>query len=454
MTTVLTDLFLPLRERLTGSLVTSTDGYWDVARAAWVLNVDQRPSAVVHAETAEDVAATVDFAREHGLRVAAQGTGHNAAPLGDLAGTLLLKTARMRGITIDPARRTARVEAGVLWQELTEAAAAHGLAGLVGSSPDVGVVGYTVGGGLSWFGRKHGLACSALRSAEVVTADGQVRVVDADHDADLFWALRGGGGGVAVVTALELQLWPVSEVQAGALFWPVERGPDVWRAWRSWVDTLPDETTTWARYMSFPPFPEVPEPLRGNAFVIVEACHLGDAAEAAALLAPMRALGPALDTVATLPTTALSSVHMDPEHPVPSAGEGMLLADLPEQAVEQLVRVGGHGSGSPLLSLEVRHLGGSLARPADGALGSLRAQFAVFAVGIAADPVSEQRVRTHCDVVRSALAPWDAGCSYLNFTERSAAPSEFFAPDALARLQQVKQRYDADDLVRSNHPVR
>ena len=453
MTTVLTDLFLPLRERLTGSLVTSSDGYWDVARAAWVLNVEQRPSAVVHAESAADVAAAVDFAREHGLRVAPQGTGHNAAPLGDLAGTLLLKTSRMRGITIDPDRRTARVEAGVLWQELTEAAAEHGLSGLAGSSPDVGVVGYTVGGGLSWFGRKHGLSCSALLAAEVVTADGQLRTVDADHDADLFWALRGGGGGVAVVTALELRLWPLQEVQAGALFWPVERGAEVWRAWRSWVDALPEETTTWARYMSFPPVPDVPEPLRGGAFVVVEACHLGDADEAAALLAPMRALGPALDTFATIPTTALSRVHMDPEQPVPAAGEGMMLADLPEEAIEQLVRVGGPGSGSPLLSLEVRHLGGQLARAADGALESLRARFAVFAVGVTPDPVSEAHVRAHCDAVRAALAPWDAGCSYLNFTERSAAPSEFFTAEALARLRQVKQRYDAGDLVRSNHPV-
>ena len=452
MTTVLTDLFLPLREQLTGSLVTSSDGYWDVARAAWVLNVDQRPSAVVHAETVADVVAAVDFAREHGLRIAAQGTGHNAAPLGDLAGTLLLKTARMRGITIDPERHTARIEAGVLWQELTEAAAEHGLAGLVGSSPDVGVVGYTVGGGLSWFGRKHGLACSAVVAAEVVTADGQVRHVDADHDADLFWALRGGGG-VAVVTALELRLLPVREVQAGALFWPAERGADVWDAWRSWVDTLPDETTTWARFMSFPPIPEVPEPLRGNSYVIVEACHLGDAGEVDALLAPMRELGPVLDTVATMPTTSLSRVHMDPEQPVPCAGEGMMLADLPGEAVEQLVRVGGHGSGSPLLSLEVRHLGGQLSREAEGALGALRAKFAVFAVGVTPDPVTEQVVRTHCDAVRAALAPWDAGCSYLNFTERSAAPSEFFSSDALARLRQVKQRYDAEDLVRSNHPV-
>ena len=378
MTMLDTDLFLPLRRRLAGSLVTGTDGYWDVARAAWVLNADQRPSAVVHPQDAADVAATVDFARAHGLRVAAQGTGHNAAPLGDLAGTLLIKTSRMRGITIDRERRTAWVQAGVVWQELTEAAALHGLAGLLGSSPDVGVVGYTLGGGLSWFGRKHGLACNAVLAAEVVTADGAVRRVDAEHDPDLFWALRGGGGSFAVVTAVQVRLWPIREVQAGAVFWPVEAGAEVWSAWRRWVDTLPEDTTTWARYISFPPLPMVPEPMRGRQFVVVEACHLGDAAEADALLAPMRALSPVMDTVGTMPTTALSRVHMDPEEPVPCAGDGMMLADLPEEAVAELVRVGGAGSGSPLLSLEVRHLGGGLARTADGALDRLHGRFTVF----------------------------------------------------------------------------
>jgi hypothetical protein len=430
--TITTDPFTSLRARLTGQLVTCAGGYWDIARAAGVANVDQRPSAVVQAESAADVAATVTFAREHGLRVAPQGTGHNAAPLGDLDGTILLKTARMRGITIDVVRRTAWVEAGVLWQDLTEAAAEHGLAGLIGSSPDVGVIGYTVGGGLSWFGRKHGLSCNAVLAAEVVTADGQVRRIDAEHDPDLFWALRGGGGSLGVVTALELQLWPVHDVYAGALFWPVERGDDVWLEWRERVDTLPEEMTTWARYMHFPPFPDVPEPLRGKPFVIVEACYLGDAKEADRLLAPMRRLAPAMDTFATIPTTALSKVHMDPEHPVPCVGDGMMLADLPEEAVDALVRVGGAGSGSPLLSLEVRHLGAALSRPGDGALGSLRGRFAVYAVGVTHDHVSERLVKDHCDAVRAALQPWDAGCGHLNFTDRHAPPSYFFAPDAYA----------------------
>ena len=447
------DVFGPLRARLTGALVVRTDGWWDTARAAWNLAVDQQPSAVVDAHDASDVVATVDFARQHGLRVAPQGTGHNAAPLGALRGTILLKTHRMRGISVDPVAGTAWVEAGVLWQELVDATAPYGLCGLLGSSPDVGVVGYTLGGGLSWFGRKHGLSCSSVVAAQVVTADGVLRRVDAHHDPELFWALRGGGGDFGVVTALELQLYPIAEVHAGALFWPAERGEDVWLTWREWVDTLPEDMTTWARFMQFPPLPDVPEPLRGGSFMIVEACHLGSRDEADALLADLRRLAPVMDTFATIPTGALPHVHMDPEHPVPATGEGMLLAELPQEAVRELVRLGGAASGSPLLSLEVRHLGGALARAGTGALPSLRGRFAVFAVGMAPDAAAAAVVNDHCDALLAALAPWDSGSRYLNFAERSADPSAFFPPTTLARLRDVKARYDAGDVLRSNHPV-
>jgi hypothetical protein len=447
------DAFAALRPRLRGRLVVRADGWWDAARAAWNLAVDQQPSAVVEAQDARDVVETVRFARARGLRVAPQGTGHNAAPLGELRGTILLKTHAMRGIRIDAEARTARVEAGVLWQELVDAAAEHGLCGLLGSSPDVGVVGYTVGGGLSWFGRKHGLSCSSVLAAEVVTADGELRRVDPQHEPELFWALRGGGGGFAVVTALELQLFPVREVHAGALFWPMDRGEDVWLTWREWVDTLPEDMTTWARFMQFPPIPDVPEPLRGGSFMIVEACHLGTREEADALLAELRRLEPVMDTFATIATTALPHVHMDPEHPVPATGEGMLLADFPDEAVHELVRLAGAGSGSPLVSVEVRHLGGALARAGTGALQSLRGRFAVFAVGAAPTPELGRLVDEHCDKVLAALAPWDSGARYLNFSERSADPSAFFPPTTLARLRDVKSRYDAGDVLRSNHPI-
>ena len=208
---------------LDGKVVLPDDQRFDGARRAWNLAVDQRPAAIIFPESATAVAAAIGYAAERGLRVAAQGTGHNAGPLGPLADTVLLRTDRMRGIRIDPQARTARAEAGVVWLDVVQAAAQHGLAALAGSSPDVGVTGYTLGGGLSFLGRKYGLAANNVLAAEMVTADGRWVRADAKHESDLFWALRGGGGSFGVVTALEFRLFPVTQGCAGALWYPIER---------------------------------------------------------------------------------------------------------------------------------------------------------------------------------------------------------------------------------------
>src|SRR5262252_3531701 len=231
------------------TFLTPGDPGWDDARRAWNLAVDQHPTAVAIPRTAHDVVAAVAFAREHGLRVAAQGTGHHAAPLGPLAGTVLIKTHAMRGISIDPIGRIARVEAGARWQEVADAAAGHGLAGLAGFAPELGVVGHVLGGGLSWLGRCYGLAANNVEAFELVTADGELVRADAVSEPDLFWALRGGGGSFGVVTAIELRLFPVTEVYAGLLYWPAEAGSAVLHVWRKLTeDYPPDEFTTTLRF--------------------------------------------------------------------------------------------------------------------------------------------------------------------------------------------------------------
>ena len=410
-----------LRARLDGEIVTPSDETWDEARQAWNLAVDQRPAAVVYAESADDVVATVDFARVRGLRVAPQGTGHNAAPLGPLAETVLLETSRMRAVAIDPESRTARVEAGVLWLEVVEAAAEHGLAALAGSSPDVGVVGYTLGGGLSWLARKFGIAANSVTAVELVTADGRLVRADSDNEPELFWALRGGGGSFGVVIALEFRLYPLAEVYAGWLFFPIERAEEVLYTWRWTLDSMPDEMTLVARFLRVPQIPEVPERLRGRAFVVVEGIYAGDEADGAELIRPLRELGPELNTFATIPMPALSHLHMDPEHPVPGAGDGMMLADLPTEAIDRLIEAEGAESETSLLSVEIRHLAGAVAeaKPEHGALASFDAPFVLFAVGIAATEEMKATVEAHVEVVQKALEPWDAGRAYLNFAERS-----------------------------------
>jgi FAD/FMN-containing dehydrogenase len=440
----------------TESLVLPHDPAWNEARVAWNLAVDQQPAAVALPESAEDVVAVVRWARSRGLRVAPQGTGHNAAAMGSLAHTVLVKTERMRGIEIDPESRTARVDAGVLWAEVSQAAAEHGLAALAGSSPDVGVVGYSLGGGISWLARRYGLAANSVTAVELVNAEGEIVRADQENESELFWALRGGGGSFGVVTALEFELYPIAEVYAGVLFFPIERGTEVLRAWRRWIEDVPDDVTSVGRFLQFPPIPDIPEPLRGGSFVVVEATSLLSEHATDELLAPLRALGPAMDTFATIPVERLSSLHMDPEHPVPGVGDGMLLRDFPEEAIDAIIAAAGAGSGSPLLSVEVRHLGGALGRmqPGHGALATIEARFAMFAVGISMTPEMGAAMRAHVEVVHAALASWDAGRDYLNFTERRERGERLFGSATYRRLQSVKGKVDPEDVFRSNHPVR
>ena len=444
-----------LAARLQGDVTTPADTGWDEARRAWNLAADQWPAAVVHAESPADVLATVDFSRTNGLRVAPQGTGHFALARGPIDDGVLLRTDRMRGIEIDAEGRRARVEAGVLWQELTDAAAVHGLVGLAGSSHDVGVVGYTLGGGVSWLGRRYGFAANSVRAIEVVTTDCRHVRADAQRERDLFWALRGGGGGFGVVTALELELYPVTELVAGVLFWPIERARDVLGAWSAWVETVPDEVTSVGRLLRFPPLPQVPEHLRGQSFVLVEAAILADEDEAAELLQPLRELGPVMDTVATIPARALSSLHMDPPGPVPGAGDGVLLDDLPPEGIEALLRVAGPGTQSPLLSVEVRHLGGALAReaPGQGAAGAVDAAFGVYAVGMAPDAAAKALVLEHVAGVHAALAPWASERTYFNFTERRADGRSVYGELAHRRLREIRDRYDRDRMIAVAHGV-
>ena len=445
-----------LASMLEGKIVIPQHARFDEARQAWNLAVDQRPAAVVFPESTQDVAAAILFAREFRQQVAAQGTGHNAGPLGSLQDTILLKTERMRRVTIDPVARTARVEAGALWLEVVEAAAQQGLAALAGSSPDVGVVGYTLGGGVSFLGRKYGLAANAVRAIELVTADGSLVRADRDNEPDLFWALRGGGGSFGIVTALELELFPLAQAYAGILWYPIERGGEVLHAWRELTQAEPPEAlTTVGRFLQLPPIPEIPEAVRGKSFVVIEAYHVGDPAQADELLEPLRALGPVNDTVQTVPMPALSHIHMDPEQPVPGFGDGLMLGELPAAAVDALVGAAGATAAFPLLSVELRHLEGELgrARPENGALAALEARYAMYAVGATPVPELEAPVRAQVHTVTEAMRPWQSRQDYLNFAETTRDPDTFWSEPAYDRLRAIKADVDPDELIRSNHPV-
>jgi FAD/FMN-containing dehydrogenase len=452
---VIDDSLAILQTSLAGELyLPGEDGYAE-ATQAFNLTVTQRPAFVALPEDEDDVIEIVRYAAAHGLRVAPQRTGHNADPLGSLSDVILLRTDRMQGVEIDAERRIARVRAGAKWETVLPAASELGLAALHGSTADVSVTGYVLGGGVGWYARKHGLAANSVRAIELVTADGELVRVDHDEDPELFFALRGGGGNFGVVTALEIDLYPIAEVYAGVLFFPWERASEVLHAWLDWTRELPDEVTSVGRILQFPPFPQIPEPLRGQKFAIVEAVYVGDEAAGAALLEPLRRLGPAIDTFAMVPPAGIAELHMDPPQPTPYVGEGFMLGELDHAAIDRFVAAAGPDSGSPLVSAEIRHLGGAAQRsaPHHGALATLDAEFITFSVGILADAALMPAFRAQLDTIAAAFAPCTNGREYLNFTEVRTEPARFYTPETYARLRAVKARVDPDEVFRANHRI-
>jgi FAD/FMN-containing dehydrogenase len=441
---------------IAGRIATPTDADWDEARVAWNLTADQRPEAVAFVESPDDVATVVSFAGEHDLRVAGQGTGHGAVALAPLDETILIKTERMRGIEIDPDARTARVEAGALVLELSEAAQAHGLSSMPGSAPDVGVIGYTLGGGLSWLGRRYGFACNRVRAVELVTADGEQRTVDAGNDPDLFWALRGGGGGYAIVTALHLDLVPIGDIYAGALLFPAEVGADAVRTYRDWAAGVSDDVTSIVRFLRPPPVPDVPEQLRNVPLLTIDAACIGDQAAGEATIAPLLEIGePAMNTFGQIPTEGLCRIHMDPEQPVPGLGHHQVIRELPDEAIDAFTELAGPDSGTPLLLTELRQLGGALGRPdsSGGALSHIDADFAMFGVGLPMTPELGEAIEDRLNRFDDAMRPWAAEGGYFNFAERPCDADAILPPEVCSRLADVKRRYDPDNMVVANHAV-
>jgi hypothetical protein len=441
---------------ISGRVAVPADRDWDQARAAWNLAADQRPSAVAFVEGADDVAKTVRFAAEHDLRVAAQSTGHGAVALSSLDDTILIKTERMRGVEVDPDARTARVEAGVLVLELSQAAQAHGLSSLPGSSPDVGVTGYTLGGGLSWLGRRYGFACNRVRAIELVGADGEPRTVDGENDPDLFWALRGGGGDFAVVTALHLDLVPVAEAYAGALLYPAALGVEAVRVYRDWAATVSDDVTSVVRFIRPPDVPDVPEPLRGTPLLTIDGACIGSQADGEATFGRLiEGLGePMMSTLGQIPAAGLCRIHMDPEQPVPGLGHHTVLGELPDEAIDAFFELG-DPERSPLLLTELRQLGGALGRPDEdgGALTHLDAAFVMLGIGMPMTPELREAIEAQLDRFDTAMEPWAADGGYFNFAERPCDADAILPAGVCDRLAQVKRQWDPDGRIVANHVV-
>ncbi len=429
------------------SLITPSDSGYDAARLAFDLS-DQRPAAISLASTVAEVQDALRYARDNGLKVANQATGHAAIALPSLENALLLKPAIDTEPVIDATEGFARVGAGTRWGPVVEAAGEHGLAAMHGSSPTVGVVGYLLGGGLSFYSRRYGLACNRVRAIEVVTADGEVGRVDRDNEPDLFWALRGGGGLFATVTAIELDLLPIREIFGGISFWPVELAESALSIWLDWTRTAPDSITTSYRIMNLPPFETVPEPIRGRNLVAIDGIAV-DQADGEALMNLLADLGdPVMGFWGPMPAPGASAIHGDPQEPVPAMGNSTLLDEVEDELIGALVEAAGGESGNSLIATELRQLGGALRRQDDsgGVAGRIDGEFVAFGVGLAVNP--EAKAKTEEDLARifAALDPWQSGRQFYNFAIAGATLDSCFSGDAIEALKAIQHEYDPDRL--------
>ena len=431
-------------------LAPGDDGY-DRAVRPWNVAVSMRPAIVVVASTAAHVADAVRYAAERGLRVAVQCTGHGAAvAAGD--DVLLVCTSGLDEVRVDP-DGSARVGAGVRWQQVVDAAVPHGLAPLNGSSLDVGVVGYLTGGGLGPVARTFGWASDRVTAFDLVTADGRLRRVSSHENPDLFWGLRGGKGSLGIVTAAEFDLVPLVTLYGGALWLAGHDAETVLERWRSWSAGLPDEATTSVALTRLPEEPGVPEQMAGRLTVSVRFAYVGDAAEGEAWFGEMRSAAPALlDNVGVLPYAAVGVIHADPVEPLPFVERSLLLSRLTGSTIGRLLAVAGPGSGSSLVTIELRRLGGAVARPGPrpSAVSHRDAAFSVVAVGLA-PPELAPAATVQAESVVGALRPWSHPGTLPNFGQ--SGPTDYDAT-TLARLRSLIAVHDPNGLLVAGDPLR
>jgi FAD/FMN-containing dehydrogenase len=445
----------PLRAAVTGRvLLPGEPGYAERA-TPWNVAVPSTPLAVVEAADATDVVAAVRFAATAGIRVGVQSTGHGAV-VADRP-TLLVHTGRLDELTIRP-DGSARVGAGVRWQAVLDAAAGHGLTGLAGSAPGVGVVGYLTGGGMGPLARTYGVASDHVTAFDVATGDGELRRASTTENPALFWGLRGGKGTLGIVTAVEIALFPVTEVYGGCVF---VAGPDIaatLHTWNRWSAGLPEQATTSVAVMRLPEMPGVPEPLAGQVTLAVRFAYVGDPAEGERLVAPVLEAAPVLlGGMGVMPAAAVGAIHADPVDPMPTLESALLLTGLPDEAVDTLLGLAGHLAECPQLIVEVRQLGGAIAREPEhsSAFAHRDAGYALLLIGLGVPPLLEA-LHGHAAAVTAAMAPWSDGHCLPNF-EASSAPAVMarkYPSQVLARLASLAETYGPQHVIAGADPVR
>ena len=449
-----------LRKGFSGELLQPAEPEYDAARRVFNGMIDRRPALIARCATTADVVAAVNVARDHGLLVAVRCGGHSASGLSTCDGGMVIDLGGLKSITVDPAARTARAGGGVRWGEFDAATQAHGLHTPGGRVTTTGLGGFTTGGGYGWTSSKHGLACDNLVSAEVVLADGSVvRASETEH-ADLFWGIRGGSGNFGIVTEFEFRLHRLGPiVLAGLTMFPIERAREVMRRWRDWADAAPDELSTACVVVTAPPEPFVPAEMQGRPVLGVAALYVGDPAQGAEVVRPLKDLGPAVDHVGEMPYTAFQAA-LDPLAPwgVRSYWRGEYMGEMSDAAIDTFLAhaVDLTVLGAPLTQQIVFRIGQAVARtPDDATAFSQRdARYLFHPIAVWTDPAGDERMIAGARAFAAAMRPFSTGASYLNFTLEADRVRDAYGEEKHRRLVALKDTYDPTNLFRLNQNIR
>jgi FAD/FMN-containing dehydrogenase len=449
-----------LRDRFSGEVLGPAEPGYDEARRVFNAMVDRRPAVIVRCAATADVAAAVDFAREHGLVIAVRCGGHSVAGLSTCDDGIVIDLSGLKATAVDPERRTASAGGGLLWGEFDAATQTHGLHTPGGRVTTTGLGGFTTGGGYGWTSSKHGLACDNLISVEIVLADGSVvRASDEEHP-ELFWGIRGGGGNFGIVTEFEFRLHPLGpSVLAGLAMFPIERAQEVLRGWRDCADAAPDELSTACVLLTAPPEPFVPPELHGKPVLGMAALYVGDADQGADVVQPLKDLGPAVDHIGPMPYTAFQAA-LDPLAPwgVRSYWRGEYMGELSDAAIDTFLA---HGVdltavGAPLSQMIIFRIGQGVAAVPDKATAFSHrdARYLFHPISVWTEPADDGRLIAANRAFAAAMRPHSTGASYLNFTPEANRVRDAYGDDKYSRLVALKDTYDPTNLFRLNQNIR
>jgi FAD/FMN-containing dehydrogenase len=446
-----------LRSRMRGEVILPGDASYDSARAVYNAMIDKHPALIARCVDVADVITAVEYARENKLLTAIRGGGHNGGGLGTCESGLVIDLSRMRGVRVDPASHTVRVGGGCVWGEVDHATHAFGMATPSGFISTTGVAGLALGGGIGYLTRRWGLTVDNLLSVDTVLADGRFVVANESENADLFWAVRGGGGNFGVVTSFEFRLHPLTMVYAGPTFWPIEQSAEVMSAYRQFILRAPEEVNGFFAFLIVPPTPMFPADLHLRKVCGIMWCCTGQAAEADAALKPMRSVGkPLLHHTGEMPFPAVQSLF---DTLYPPGLQWYWRADFVKELSDKAIALHAeHGAKLPTMH-STMHL-----YPIDGAAHRVRkndtpfsyrdANWAEVIVGVDPDPANRAKITQWCKDYFDALHPYSAGGGYVNFMmEEGQERVQAAFRDNYDRLATIKRKYDPANFFRVNQNI-